>query len=516
MFRFCLFCRPIVLFRKVEVLTMVLLASTMTATSRRSFVRSARKSARSSVRSFFQGKAASGSESDSSCSSTTSSLDRNADHPYRETKLCSIRGAKALELLPAYLGDARGVAKYHADEQPEGALSLGVAESKLLEDLLLPRLQQAPSLTADAIYYQPTSGRDDLKYAVLQYMKELVDNDHLKLDNLVVGSGCNAVLENLCFAIADPGDTVLIPTPYYAAFEFDLAARASLRVQGFHCHTAVRHSLTPSQPEFYYPTPDALDAAYERCLKETGRPPKMLLISHPQNPLGICYTESVVRDCITWCRERQVHLVSDEIYAGSVHGDGGFTSALTIAGPDIGPFVHWVYALSKDFAMSGLRIGALYTENEHALLSLQKLNDMCQISSQTQVWTKELLLARAPGDDSMSWTAVFRTENHTRLRRRAKRVTGILDKYQVPYLPPTAGLFVWMDLSRFLPQNDTPDPERALYLSLISDYGLLLTPGQSMRFTRPGFFRCVFTAATDAEFEIALERLESMCQAKKL
>ena len=45
-------------------------------------------------------------------------------------------------------------------------------------------------------------------------------------DGIILGAGCNAVLENLCMCLAEPGDAVMIPTPYYAAFEFDLAARA--------------------------------------------------------------------------------------------------------------------------------------------------------------------------------------------------------------------------------------------------------------------------------------------------
>jgi aspartate/methionine/tyrosine aminotransferase len=44
-------------------------------------------------------------------------------------------------------------------------------------------------------------------------------------DCVVVGAGCNAVLENLMLCLTSPGDGVLVPAPYYAAFEFDLGAR---------------------------------------------------------------------------------------------------------------------------------------------------------------------------------------------------------------------------------------------------------------------------------------------------
>eukprot|EP01052_Picozoa_sp_SAG31_P033787 SAG31_NODE_3863_length_3810_cov_9.181083_3_plen_100_part_00 len=47
----------------------------------------------------------------------------------------------------------------------------------------------------------------------------------------------------------------------------------------------------------------------------------------------------------------------------------------------LGERLHVVYALSKDFGLSGLRIGVLHTENEDALLPLTKLNDLCQVQS---------------------------------------------------------------------------------------------------------------------------------------
>ena len=258
------------------------------------------------------------------------------------------------------------------------------------------------------------------------------------------------MLENLCFCLADAGDAILIPTPYYAAFEFDCCARAALTVEAvtteaYHHPPAVPQqeeagdssedasSTTSStasnssssnndsdssssssfllDPTVYYPNRAALDAAYERAAAK-GHPPKILLLSHPMNPLGICYPADTVQECIDWCRERRVHLIADEIYAGSVHSpsaadnsraDTGFRSVLSLAGPDaLGPYVHWVYALSKDFALSGLRVGASYSENPEIRQPLQKLNDLCQISSQTQVWTARTLERRMKSSGSGS------------------------------------------------------------------------------------------------------------------
>lgn len=135
----------------------------------------------------------------------------------------SKRGVDAVNLLPTYLADARAC--------PKDSLQLGVAENQMLEDLLVPALSEFgktdPAFAADCIYYQPTHGRPELRDAMANYLQRLLKlPKSLDQDGIVMGAGCNAVLENLCFCLAERGDAVLIPTPYYAAFEFDLVARA--------------------------------------------------------------------------------------------------------------------------------------------------------------------------------------------------------------------------------------------------------------------------------------------------
>ena len=146
--------------------------------------------------------------------------------------ISSARAGEAVQLLPTYLADARAVEKY-SSSTPNGALQLSVAENQMLEDLLVPSLSEFSSsmpFPADAIYYQPTHGRESFRRAMGHYLDDLLGlkdkNLSMDVDGLVVGAGCNAVLENLCICLAQPGESVLIPTPYYAAFEFDLVARA--------------------------------------------------------------------------------------------------------------------------------------------------------------------------------------------------------------------------------------------------------------------------------------------------
>ena len=472
------------------------------------------------------------------------------------SRACSIRGTRAVELLPIYLTDARAVQRYCPDTCPDGALQLSVAENQMLEDLLVPALRGFASSTKradghmetfynDMIYYQPTPGRPGLRRAMADYLRRILDlPGDMDSEGMVVGAGCNAVLENLCICLANPGEGVLIPTPYYAAFEFDLVARAGLDI--IPVPTLEHHpELTIGNegalpPVAYYPNRSSLDAAMGTA-RAAGTEPKILLLSHPNNPLGVCYPPSVMKECIDWGRENEIHVVSDEIYAGSVYresatstDDKTFESALSIAsghtngeGLGIGSYVHLVYALSKDFCLSGLRVGAAYSENPDIRMPMQKLNDLCQISSQTQLLVERMLNAPSEADGDGYWSSDnFLPEARRRTRLRNEQLECCLDQLGIPHLTADSGMFVWMDMREFLPprnddgaavesQESIDKRERELYLELLQKHGLLFTPGRSMKNELPGFFRCVFAAASNDEFNLGLERIEKFVEEKR-
>merc|ERR1711971_825583 len=127
-----------------------------------------------------------------------------------------------------------------------------------------------------------------------------------------------------------------------------------------------------------------------------------------------------------------------------------------------------------------------------------------------------MITAKSNSNTQQTWTSAFLNENQRRIRQRCDAWQSCLDELTVPYLYASAGLFVWMDMSEFLPDIGTPDErERKLYLELLEDHGLLFTPGWSMKNELPGFFRCVFTAASDHEFDLAIERLKKFVRNKR-
>ena len=148
----------------------------------------------------------------------------------------------------------------------------------------------------------------------------------------------------------EPGAGVLVPAPYYAAFENDMKVMAGLVPVPTYC----------ADPRSG-PTEADLEAAYTSASRD--RPVSMLLLTNPHNPLGVVYSAKTLLSCVTWARTKGIHVVVDEIYAMSVHQSDGngsaFRSVLDVLGGELGDDVHVVWAMSKDFGSSGLRAGIL-------------------------------------------------------------------------------------------------------------------------------------------------------------
>ena len=213
-------------------------------------------------------------------------------------------------------------------------------------------------------------------------------------DQLCISAGCGAILDNLFMCITEPNDGVLIPAPYYPAFDNDLRVRngtVAIPVLG---HDAA--SL---------PTPKQLDEAVASA-KADGRAVKALLLTNPSNPLGVVYGESLL-DAIIWGLTNGMHVVVDEVYASSVfhetlEPDTGkplnpFVSAMTLetmlseTEAVAQTKLHVVYGLSKDFCASGYRVGVLRTRNEGVLKAMDNVAYFCTLPGPMQHAVADML-----------------------------------------------------------------------------------------------------------------------------
>ncbi|CAM9179972.1 unnamed protein product [Phaeothamnion confervicola] len=175
----------------------------------------------------------------------------------------------------------------------------------------------ATAAAADMLSYAAPQGTEACRTAVAALFRERIcPGVPVSSAEICVCSGGDAVLSHLFTSLLEAGDGLLIPTPYYAAFEHHVGALAG----------AVLLPMPLAHPR-YRLTATALETAYETAEAE-GRRPRALLLTNPTNPTGQIYSADELRMALDFCRMRRLHLVSDEIYAlsvfpGSIGGRNG-------------------------------------------------------------------------------------------------------------------------------------------------------------------------------------------------
>ena len=301
------------------------------------------------------------------------------------------------------------------------------------------------------------------------------------------GSGGSSLLSHLALSLCERGDAVLIPAPYYAAFDADLRYVAG-------CVAVPVHMKDPCVP-----TSDELEAA-AIAVESRGMRVTVLLVTNPHNPLGVIYPPEVVRSMIDWARSRGVHTIVDELYALSVHDSGtAFESVLRTLDNDLRNDVHHVWALSKDFGASGFRFASLYTQNRQLLSALGNLNIFSGVSHPMQA-----LMAEVLRDDDFVYR--FVETSRQRIRRSYEMCASWLDEMVIPHTRATSGIFVYADFSSLLPEQ-SPEGEARFTELLLDSAKVILTPGQSQHDLRPGMYRICYTFVSPELLDVALARL---------
>jgi aspartate/methionine/tyrosine aminotransferase len=423
-----------------------------------------------------------------------------------DAQLVSSRGRAASAPALPYLG-AMGEAFanwYDADTNPTGLILLAVAENKLSFTELLTPAFVAAAAPDTAYNYGPGRGSAALREEIAKlFSNRICPGVHVTPDDLAVNAGVAAALSNTLMALLERGDGVLVPAPYYSAFDNDLKSIAQVEPIEVRC----------TSPD-YAITEQALADACDRATAQ-GHPPTAVLLTNPHNPLGICYSKEQLQMIIAFCIVRRMHLISDEIYALSTfHGlstvnraagvsEVPFTSVASLMdNGKLSDYVHLLWGFSKDFGASGLRVGVLFTHNRQLITAMDNYSIFSSASGHTQA-----ALAAVLSDESV--ISNYLTENSVRLAKSYDIVAEWLDRVQLPYTPATSGIFIWIDLRSLLTEH-TWYGESLLFDKMKNICGVILTPGSAQHSDIPGFFRLCYAYHTATTLQTALSRLEKL------
>jgi aspartate/methionine/tyrosine aminotransferase len=429
----------------------------------------------------------------------------------RATSL-SARGARAAAATSRPDQDAFYEAQqnlYHATDNPGGAITLNVAENTLGWAALKLKIEEVTAnqpLPDWLAKYTNFAGHPDVRQAVATFMTKHLTGCSIDPDLLVLTAGAMSAIDISAHVLGDPGDVVVIPSPSYPVYTHDLGARAELiRYDLITHHDVAEISDGPLL------TTTHLDEALAD-IETTGQRFRLVILTTPDNPTGGMYDRPTLEAIADWCIGHRIHLIVNEIYGlsridtehpelvGDYRGDPVFASFAQILEDRNSDYLHYGYALSKDFGVSGFRVGLMYSRNEEFISAFGLLNTFSMTSNLTQ-WVVQSILE----DDA--FVTSFIADNRSRLTESYLDVVRVLRRCEIPYVPSRGGLFVWADLSELL-TDDTAEAAHDLWQKIYTTTGVLLTPGEGFGHTKHGMFRIVYSGVDEGALAAAMDRLE--------
>ncbi|KAJ5102632.1 hypothetical protein N7532_003161 [Penicillium argentinense] len=385
---------------------------------------------------------------------------------------------------------------WHPSTNPSGILSVGMAENTLLHDTLVKYINTNVQITPKHLTYNNGSmGSNGLRKAVSQFLnRHFSPFRPVEPAHIIMTNGCSSAIEHLSFSILNPGEGVLLSKPYYSTFIADISLRPESVVV-----PVEMGSVDPLSPEAV----EEYKKAAVEFETRTGKKIRAVMLCNPHNPLGRCYPRATIDRLMQFCQSRQIHLISDEIYALSVwenrvDKETKFTPFESMLSRDttglIDPsLVHVLWGMSKDFGANGLRVGAIISQSNPELhMSHRCLSLYSFVSAVSDQITSSILQNNTFTDNYIETNRKLISQSHEFL-------TGILDKNGIEYSHGcNAGFFVWINLGkRYLEKH----PEERNQSIELTDYlfekllveKVYVAHGIAYGSSQPGWFRVVFS-----------------------
>ncbi|AOV09205.1 aspartate aminotransferase [Sporosarcina ureilytica] len=185
--------------------------------------------------------------------------------------------------------------------------------------------------------YTPSGGLIELKDAVIAKLERDQGLTYAR-EEVMIGVGAKHVLYTLFQVILNPGDEVIIPTPYWVSYpeQVKLAGGVPVHIEGT---TAANFKVTAEQIE---------NAVTDKT--------KAIIINSPGNPTGMIYTAEELESIVQVCKEKDILIVSDEIYEKLIYDGQEHISPAQLS-EDAKKRTLIINGVSKSHSMTGWRIG---------------------------------------------------------------------------------------------------------------------------------------------------------------
>ena len=310
--------------------------------------------------------------------------------------------------------------------------------------------------------YTPTPGLPELRDAIVA--KTLRDSNYvITADQVLVTNGGKQSVYQSFASIIDPGDEVILPSPYWTTYPECIKLAGGISVEVF-----------ADESQNYLVTVDQLEAA--RTPKT-----KALLFCSPSNPTGSVYSAEQVKAIGEWALAHGIWIISDEIYEHLLY-DGATAPSLPVVVPGLADQTLIINGVAKTYAMTGWRVGWMIGPKD---VIKDATNLQSHLTSNVSNVSQRAAIAALTGD----LTAVH--EMGVAFDRRRKLIVDLLNKIPGVTCPtPTGAFYVYPSVKGVLGKEirgKRPQTSAELATLILDEVEVAAVPGEA--FGPSGYLR---------------------------
>jgi len=335
--------------------------------------------------------------------------------------------------------------------------------------------------------YTVLDGMDELKAVICEKFRR--DNGlEYELNEVSVAAGAKQSIFNAMMATLNPGDEVILPSPYWSSYA-DIAGISHGVPVVVHCKEDRNFLLTAEE----------LDAAI------TPRT-RWLVINSPSNPSGAAYSAAEYWEIVEVLkRHPHVWILSDDIYELITFDDFEFTTPAALD-PELKARTLTVNGVSKTYAMTGWRIG--YAGGPLSLIKAMR-------AVHSQATSCPCSVSQIAAIEAMQGPQAIVEERRREFEKRRNLVIGALK--EMPGLSttlPRGAFYAYVNCADFMgrtsPEGVVIDSDVAFCEYLLDQAHVALVPGNA--FGASPYIRLSYAASAETLTE-ALGRIEAACEA---
>ncbi|MFA1625782.1 pyridoxal phosphate-dependent aminotransferase [Rhizobium mongolense] len=343
------------------------------------------------------------------------------------------------------------------------------------------------AIDAGETKYTALDGTPALKKAIVEKFRRENGIDY-DINEVTVATGAKQILFNAFMATLDPGDEVIIPTPYWTSYSdiVEICGGVSVLIP---CDAKANFRLQAEQLE-----------------KAITSKTRWILLNSPSNPSGAAYTAEDYRPLLdVLIRHPHVWLMVDDMYEHIVYEDFAFATPVAIE-PRLKNRTLTINGVSKAYAMTGWRIG--YAGGPKALIKAMAV-------IQSQATSCPCSVSQAASVEALNGPQAFLKERQESFRRRRDLVVERLNEIDgLDCRTPEGAFYTFSScadvLGKLTPKGKKIEADHDFTDYLLEEAHVAVVPGSA--FGLSPYFRISY-ATSEAELMEALNRIKHACSA---